>query len=268
MCFLFFVFFLAPVGLWFFLLLLSTLWCRRLRGLYKLPVGRDWQWEKLGLALVGKASFSKALIQLSADGWGCTPSLVVVWPEVTKPWGLWSLVGLMAMSKREHAKTDLPGLLLPVPHPWGEALLIRPTLAGSFGSVSCEVSALFLWVLVHTRFCLCPPRLESLFSPVLWKSCNQIPVAFKVRFPRIPSSFVRSPAGKPDMGFRTFTTVGEFLLYYCSPVCGLPTNGYETWFYRDCAPPTISMRLLLCLWMWGIFFWWVPESSYWWLFNS
>ena len=48
-------------------------------------------WEKLGLALVGKALHSKALIQLSADGWGCTPSLVVVGPEVTKSWGLWSL---------------------------------------------------------------------------------------------------------------------------------------------------------------------------------
>ena len=37
--------------------------------------------------------------------------------------------------------------------------------------------------LVHTRFCLCPPRLESLFLPVLWKSCNQILLASKVRFP-------------------------------------------------------------------------------------
>ena len=26
------------------------------------------------------------------------------------------------------------------------------------------------------------------------------------------------------MGVRTFTTVGEFLWYYCSPVCGLPTQ--------------------------------------------
>ena len=34
-------------------------------------------------ALVGRALPSKALIQLSADGWGCTPSLVVAWPEVT-----------------------------------------------------------------------------------------------------------------------------------------------------------------------------------------
>ena len=32
------------------------------------------------------------------------------------------------------------------------------TLTGTFGSVSCGVTAHFSWVLVHTRFCLCPPR--------------------------------------------------------------------------------------------------------------
>jgi len=57
----------------------------RLRDLRKLLDGKDWQWEKLGLALVGRAFLSKTLIQLSADGWGCTPSLVVVWPEATQP---------------------------------------------------------------------------------------------------------------------------------------------------------------------------------------
>ena len=36
---------------------------------------------------------------------------------------------------------------------------------------------------MHARFCLCPPRLKYLFPLVLWKSCNQIPLAFKVRFP-------------------------------------------------------------------------------------
>ena len=40
--------------------------------MYKLLDGRDWQWEKLGLALVGRALLGEALTQLSADGWGCT----------------------------------------------------------------------------------------------------------------------------------------------------------------------------------------------------
>ena len=45
-------------------------------------------WENLGLALVGRALLSKALIQLSADEWCCTSFLVVFWPEVTQPLGL------------------------------------------------------------------------------------------------------------------------------------------------------------------------------------
>ena len=40
---------------------------------------------------MGRTLLSKALIKLSADEWGCTPSLVVVWPEATEPWGLESL---------------------------------------------------------------------------------------------------------------------------------------------------------------------------------
>ena len=39
----------------------------------------------------------------------------------------------------------------------------------------------FSWVLVCTRFCLCPPRVSD--SPVLWKFCNQVLLTFKVRFP-------------------------------------------------------------------------------------
>ena len=46
---------------------------------------------------------------------------------------------------------------------------------------------------MHTRFCLCPPRLESLFPPVPWKSYNQTPLAFKVRFPGDPQSLCQIP---------------------------------------------------------------------------
>ena len=52
-------------------------------GLCELLDGRDWWWEKLCLALVGRALLRKALIHLSVDGWGCTPSMKAVWPEAT-----------------------------------------------------------------------------------------------------------------------------------------------------------------------------------------
>ena len=111
---------------------------------------------------------------------GCVPSLLVVWPEVTQPWGsMGSMVELMVTSKRTYVKGDLPGLLLPGPHPCGKPLLTHastgdpPTPAGSFGSVCCGVTAPLLGVPVHTRFCLCPPRLAFSFAPVLWKSYDK-----------------------------------------------------------------------------------------------
>ena len=33
-----------------------------------------------------------------------------------------------------------------------------PGHSGNSGSVSCRITAPFFWVLLHTRFCLCPPR--------------------------------------------------------------------------------------------------------------
>ena len=57
-------------------LILSTLWWVRIRGLCKLPDGRDWLCGKLGLVLVGKVMLCKSLIQFSSDGAvGCVPSL-------------------------------------------------------------------------------------------------------------------------------------------------------------------------------------------------
>ena len=52
-------------------------------GLCELLDGRDWWWEKLCLALVGRALLRKALIHSSVDAWGCTPSMKAVWPEAT-----------------------------------------------------------------------------------------------------------------------------------------------------------------------------------------
>ena len=51
---------------------LSALWWMRLRGLSKLPDGRDWWREKLGLLLVGRAMLSKTLIHIFVDGQGST----------------------------------------------------------------------------------------------------------------------------------------------------------------------------------------------------
>ena len=98
---------LVDVGLWFFLLLLSAFWWRRLSCLCKLLDGRDWWWENLGLALVGRALLNKALTQLS----GVVQSLpgIVFLPEVTQS----SKVRLMASFRRIFIKGELCRQLLP-----------------------------------------------------------------------------------------------------------------------------------------------------------
>ena len=51
-------------------------------------------WEGLAGLAVGKTALrggtmqSKSLIQLSADGWDCVPSLLIACPEATQSWSL------------------------------------------------------------------------------------------------------------------------------------------------------------------------------------
>ena len=69
----------------FFLWLLFSFcllsWEIRIRGLWKLPNGRDWLWGKLGLVLMGRAMLSKSLTQFSVDGQCCVPSLLLTWDQ-------------------------------------------------------------------------------------------------------------------------------------------------------------------------------------------
>ena len=56
---------------------------------------------KLGLVLMGRAKFSKSLIQFSVDGWGCVPSLLFAWGQTVM-----EVMKIMATSfKRSHAPT-------------------------------------------------------------------------------------------------------------------------------------------------------------------
>ena len=108
---------------------------------------------------------------------------------------------------------------------------------------------------MRTLLCVCPPRVESLFPPVLSKSCNQNPLAFKVWFSRNSSSCCQTPrlgsltwGSEPSLQWVDFC--GVSVLQFESH----PPSSYAIWFYCDYTPPTVSLWLLLCLWMWGIFF--------------
>ena len=108
---------------------------------------------------------------------------------------------------------------------------------------------------MHTLLCVCPPSVESLFPPVLSKSCNQIPLAFKVWLSRNSSSRCWTPRlGSLTWGSESSVQRVDFYgISVLQFVSHLPSS-YGIWFYCDCTPPTVSLWLLLCLWMWGIFF--------------
>ena len=106
-----------------------------------------------------------------------------------------------------------------------------------------------------TLLCVCPPRVKFLFPPVLSNSCSQIPLAFKVWFSGNSSSRCQTPrlwslTWDSEPSFQWVDFCGISVLQSVSH----PPRGYEIWFYCDCAPPAVSLWLLLCLWMWGIFF--------------
>ena len=139
--------------------------------------------------------------------------------------------------------------------PWRSTLPQEalPTLVGSFGSVSSVITAPLLWVSVHAKFCLCLPSLESLFLSILWKACNQILLALKARFPGDFQSLCWIPRlGNLMWGSEPSQQCENFFGITVLQSVDHPPSGYGIWFYRDCAPPTISLWLL-CLWMWGIF---------------
>ena len=52
-----------------------------MRGLCRFLDRRDWLKGKLGLALVGRAMFSKSLIQFSVHGWSYVLSLLFTWGQ-------------------------------------------------------------------------------------------------------------------------------------------------------------------------------------------
>ena len=167
--------------------ILPALWWIRIKGLWRLPDGRDWLWGKLDLLLMGRAMLSKSLMQFSVDGRGCAPSLFDLRPNYG--------------GGNEDNGNLIQKVLCMCCHtqclwPWRRLLPTHTsagdywTLIGKSGSVSCGVTAPFSWVLMHTRFCLC---LTKVCFPHLCKFCNQIQLASKVKFPGSSQSLCQIP---------------------------------------------------------------------------
>ena len=133
---------------------LSALWWRMIRGLWKLPDGRDRLRGKLGLILMDWAMLSKPLIQFSVKGCSCAPSLLFTWGQTVV-----EVMKIMVMDngtsfKRSHVCTAT--LSAPKPasvHHW-------PTpLPENHGQVWVSL----LWG--HCSFLLCPGAHKVLSVP-------------------------------------------------------------------------------------------------------
>ena len=198
---------------------------------------------------------------------------VILEPKKIKSVTIGSMVGLMVNSKRVYAKAAFQ-----CPCPCGEPLPTHtstggpPTLAGGFDSVS--LGSLLLssgsWC---TQNFVCAPYDWSLFPPVLWKTYNQIPLALKARFPGdsqslcwIPRLRILTWGSEPSQQYE------NFFRYYCSPVCGSPTQEVWDLILSNCiviASLLPSRCVFFVVSGRGVsFFWWVPVASCPWLFNS
>ena len=173
-----------------------------------------------------------------------------------------STVWLMVASKTSDAKRDLPGGPVPVVSPCQPTPLQEASnMTGCCCAVSYEVTAPLFWVLVHPQFCLCPPRVESLFHSFLWKAYNQIPLALKARFPGDSQSLCQIPNWEAWLGpcedSEPSQWCKDFFSFIVLQSVGHPPGSYGIWFDRDCTTDTMSyltLRFPLCLWTWGIFF--------------
>ena len=102
---------------------------------------------------------------------------------------------------------------------------------------------------MHTLFLVRPPRVGSLFPPVLSKSCNHFPLGFKVWFSMNSFSCCRTPRlGSLTWGSEPSLQWVDFCGISVRQSVSHPSSSYGIWFYSDCAPPTISLWLLLCPW--------------------
>ena len=122
----------------------------------------------------------------------------------TGAYSLWvgarSWPGQMIASRTVHVIWVLPSTSATsvLAHTMSHSCLLLPqeTLQDQHvGLVQAAMQSLFfsLKVLVFTRPCVHPLRAESLFSPVLWSSRDQVPLAFKVRCSEGSFSQCQSP---------------------------------------------------------------------------
>ena len=117
------------------------------------------------------------------------------------------------------------------------------TLLGKSGSVSCGVSAPFSCVLVHTSFCLCPPRV---YFPVLckfWQLYGGVSsdlLQEGLCHTRICCTQSPRSCSSPLL---TVTSTGDAQTQFCLSLCGVPGS----WCSQGLFEPSKHLW-----WEWGL----------------
>ena len=156
-----------------------------------------------------------------ADGWGCIPALLVVWPQVSQHWSLQAVGwGQVLVSKWWS-----PGQLTPLrttqnlhhhcPCPHSEPQLPPTTPEGSprpsgwSGPGSYEVNALSLGPGAHETLCA-PFKNDISVSPIPVEFLRSSPTGLQSQMLwGLLLTMPEPPTGEPDMGLKMLTPVEE-----------------------------------------------------------
>ena len=158
------------------------------KNLVEAPDGRDWPWGNLGLVLMGGAMLRKSLIKFSVDGQGCVPSLLFgLRPNYT---------GVTVVIATSFKRTNACTIVFSAPDPTaGHCIHMPPPETPGHSQASLAQSLVGSLLLSPGSWCtqgfVC--ALQESVSPVLWKFCNQIPLASKVKFPGVSQSLCQIP---------------------------------------------------------------------------
>ena len=107
-----------------------------------------------------------------------------------------------------------------------------------------EVTA-FAAVSAHMRLCVHPSTEESLFSPVLWNSWYQVPLAFKAKWCGV-SSWCQTAIRSLMLSSETSLLWGNLCNIIIFQFVGCPPGWYGVWLYCNSSLPTY---LFLCVYV-------------------
>ena len=230
----------------------------------------------------GGCELSMALCTFTVCWWVglCSyPTGCLAWGiQALEPVGWWEgpcLDAKMATSVRVHTDQYPLGPLLPVslPHPTPNEPQLTPASPGDpprlvgRSSPSSYGGTALCWVPVYMKTCARPPRVQSLFPPVLWSSCTQAPRAFKAKCSGGSSSWCQTLM----LGSLTW---GSGLSFLCENLCdiiifqfvGHPPDGYRIYVAK--APLLPSLCGFFFVFEYKISFLVDASLFCWWLVSS